>query len=113
MQGFIVTSSKKWGLIGAGVGFCLALLIVGFAYYANFHFPGRDLSLPYFILAPTSVLAPPMSYILANATTSIRWKLTLIFALSNAFFYGAVFYFVASLVGRKLLGSKPYRRIKT
>jgi len=92
-----MSGPKKWGLIGAGVGFCAALLVVGFAYYANSHLPGYDLSIPYLILAPASVLAPPLSAILTMTTPSVQRILVLVFAISNAFFYGVAFLVIGKI----------------
>jgi hypothetical protein len=91
-----MSKPHKWGLIGAGVGFCVALLVVAFAYYANSHLPKQDFSIPLFLLAPTSLLAPPMSVILAMTTPTLQRLLVLIFAVSNAFFFGFAF----SLIGK-------------
>jgi hypothetical protein len=41
--------TKKLGLIGAGIGFCLALFMSGFAYYASSHHLAYDLSLLYLV----------------------------------------------------------------
>ncbi len=96
-EGCGVSKPSKWGLIGAGVGFCVGLLVVGFAYYANSHFPQRDFSIPLFILAPTSGIAPPVSAILTMTTPSVQRLLVLIFAISNAFFYGVAFLVIGKI----------------
>jgi hypothetical protein len=96
-EGCGVSKPSKWGLIGAGVGFCVGLLVVGFAYYANSHFPQRDFSIPIFILAPMSVLAPPVSAILTMTTPSVQRVLVLIFAVSNALFYGVAFLVIGKI----------------
>ena len=88
---------SKWGLIGAGVGFGVGLLVAGFAYYANSHFPQRDFSIPLVVLAPTSILAPPVSAILTMTTPSVQRVLVLIFAISNAFFYGVAFLVIGKI----------------
>jgi hypothetical protein len=96
-----MSKPHKWGLIGAGVGFCVGLLVVAFAYYANSHFPQQDFSIPPFILAPASLLAPPMSVILTMTTPALQWLLVLIFAASNAFFYGFGFSLVGKIRSRR------------
>ena len=51
-----MSKAKKFGLTGAGAGFCLALFMSAFAYYATSHHLAYDLSLLYLCLAPTSIV---------------------------------------------------------
>lgn len=80
-------NAKRLGLIGAGAGFCLALCMSTFAYYANYHHLGYDLSVLYICLAPTSIVLMAGEH----ATPSAVAMIVLIFAFTNAVIYGLVF----------------------
>ncbi|MGO9445799.1 MAG: hypothetical protein ACLPXB_13620 [Thiobacillaceae bacterium] len=82
-----MSKAKKLGLIGTGVGFCLALLMSAFAYYASSHHLAHDFSLLYLCLAPTSIVLIVTEWTRPSAEAMI----VLIFALSNALVYGFVF----------------------
>src|ERR1039458_3943121 len=82
-----MSKAKRWRLIGIGVGFCLALFMSAFAYYANSHQFPYDLSLIYICLAPTSIVL----IVTEQATPSAVAIIVLIFAFSNALIYGFVF----------------------
>ena len=88
-----VSKSKKFGVIGVGVGFCLALLLAEFAYWANSHHFGHDLSLPYICLAPTSIILIATE----KATTSAQVMVILVFAFSNALIYGCAFFVIGKI----------------
>jgi len=80
----------KFGVLGVEVGFCLALLMVAFAYYANSHHLTYDLTLPYLYLAPTSIILMATE----RATPSAQAIIVLFFALSNALTYGLIFWII-------------------
>ncbi len=82
-----MSQTKKLGLIGVGVGFCLALFMSGFAYYNNSHHLAYDLSLLYLCLAQTSYVLVVTEW----ATPLADAVIVLIFASSNAIIYGLVF----------------------
>jgi hypothetical protein len=86
--------AKKLGLIGAGVGFCLALFMSEFAYYRNSHHRGYDLSLLYLCLAPTSIVLIVTEW----STPLAQAMIVLIFALSNALIY--IYGFVFLVIGK-------------
>jgi FtsH-binding integral membrane protein len=88
-----MSKAKKFGLIGTGVGFCLALFMSEFAYYANSHHLAYDLSLLYLCLAPTSILLIATE----RATPSAVATIVLIFALSNGLIYGFVFLVIGKI----------------
>ena len=88
-----MSKAKKLGLIGTGVGFCLALFMSAFAYYANSHHLAYDLSLLYLCLAPTSIVLIATE----RATPSEVAVIVLIFALSNALIYGFVFLVIGKI----------------
>jgi FtsH-binding integral membrane protein len=88
-----MSKAKKLGLIGTGAGFCLALIMSTFAYYANSHHLGYDLSLLYLCLAPTSIVL----IVTERATPSAVAMVVLIFAFSNAVIYGLVFLVVGKV----------------
>jgi hypothetical protein len=88
-----MSKPKKWGLIGAGVRLCLALLMSTFAYYANSHHLAYDLSLLYLCLAPTSYVLVVTEW----ATPLADAVIVLIFALSNALIYGFVFLVMSNI----------------
>jgi RsiW-degrading membrane proteinase PrsW (M82 family) len=85
--------TKKLGLIGIGVGFCLALFMSAFAYYANSHDLAYDFSPLYIYLAPTSIVLIATE----RATPSAVAMVVLIFALSNALIYGFVFLVIGKM----------------
>jgi hypothetical protein len=88
-----MSTAKKLGLIGAGAGFCLALLMSAFAYYASSHHLAHDFSILYLCLAPTSYML-----IVTEWTTPLAEVMViLIFALSNAFIYGFVFFVIGKI----------------
>jgi hypothetical protein len=87
--------TKKLGLIGAGIGFCLALFMSGFAYYASSHHLAYDLSLLYLCLAPTSYVLVVTEW----STPLADGAIVLIFALSNALVYGFVFFIAGKILG--------------
>jgi hypothetical protein len=82
-----VNKPKKFGVIGVGVGFCLALLLVAFASYSP-QFFHDTLSL---CLAPASII-----YMLpiGRATLSAHVVIALIVAISNALIYGFAFFMI-------------------
>jgi len=88
-----MSRAKKSGLIGVGIGLCLALCMSAFAYYANSHHLGYDLSVLYICLAPTSIVLMAGERATASAVTMI----VLIFALSNAVIYGVVFLVIGKI----------------
>ena len=88
-----MSKAKKFGLIGAGAGFCLALFMSAFAYYANSHHLAYDLSLLYLCSAPTSILLIATD----RATPSAAAMIVLIFALSNGLIYGFVFLVIGKI----------------
>jgi len=88
-----MSKAKKLGLIGIGVGFCLALFMSQFAYYANSHHLAYDLSLLYICLAPTSIVLIATE----RATPSAVAMIVLIFAFSNALIYGFVFLVIGKI----------------
>lgn len=88
-----MSKAKKFALIGAGVGFCLALFMSEFAYYANSHHLAYDLSLLYLCLAPTSILLIATERVTPSAVATI----VLIFALSNGLIYGIVFLVIGKI----------------
>ena len=88
-----MSKAKKFGLIGAGAGFCLALFMSAFAYYANSHHLAYDLSLLYLCLAPTSIVLIAGD----RATPSAVAMVVLIFALSNGLIYGFVFLVIGKI----------------
>jgi hypothetical protein len=85
-----MSKTKKLGLIGAGVGFCLALFMSEFAYYVNSHHLAYDLSLLYLCLAPTSI-------VLVVTEWGPSAVAVLIFAFSNALIYGFVFVVIGKI----------------
>jgi hypothetical protein len=85
--------AKKLGLIGAGVGFCLALFMSEFAYYVKTHHLTYDLSLLYLCLAPTSYVL----VVTERATPLAAVVIILIFALSNALIYGLLFLVIGKI----------------
>ena len=85
--------AKKLGLIGAGVGFCLALLMSGFAYYIHSHHLAYDLSLLYLCLAPTSYVLVVTEWTKGSGDALI----VLIFASSNALIYGFLFFIIGTI----------------
>jgi hypothetical protein len=89
-----MSKAKKLGLIGTGVGFCLALFMSEFAYYANSHHITYDFSLLYICLAPTSIVLIVTEW---GATPSEVAMIVLIFALSNALIYGFVFLVIGKI----------------
>ena len=85
--------AKRLGLIGAGLGFCLALFMSEFAYYVNSHHLGYELSVLYLCLAPTSIVL----IVTEGATPLGVAVIVLIFALSNALIYGFVFFVIGKI----------------
>jgi len=85
--------AKKLGLMGLGVGFCLALFMSAFAYYAGSHHLAYDLSLLYLCLAPTSYVLVVTEW----ATPLADAVVVLIFAFSNALIYGFVFLIIGKI----------------
>ncbi|MGO9865062.1 MAG: hypothetical protein ACLPLR_15750 [Terriglobales bacterium] len=88
-----MSKAKRLGLIGTGVGFCLAIFMSEFAYYANSHHITYDLSLLYIYLAPTSIVLIATEH----ATPSAQAMIVLIFAFSNALIYGFVFLIIGMI----------------
>jgi len=88
-----MSKAKKFGLTGAGAGFCLALFMSAFAYYATSHHLAYDLSLLYLCLAPTSIVLIAGD----RATPSAVAMIVLIFALSNGLIYGFVFLVIGKI----------------
>ncbi len=88
-----MSKAKKFGLSGIAVGFCLALLMSAFAYYANSRHLGYDLSLLYLCLAPTSIVLIATE----RATPSAAALVILIFALSNGLLYGVLFLVIGKI----------------
>jgi len=88
-----MSKAMKLGLIGLGVGFCLALFMSEFAYYVNSHHLAYDLSLLYLCLAPTSIVLIATE----RATPSAVAMIVLIFAFSNAIIYGFVFLVIGKI----------------
>ncbi len=84
-----VSKPKKFGVIGAAAGFCLALLLIASAYYSPRLFD--NLSTLYLCLAPASII-----YMLpiVRATVSANVMIVLIIAISNALIYGFVFFVI-------------------
>ena len=88
-----MSKSKKFGVIGIGVGFCLAFCLSGLAYYVNSHQLAYDLSLLYLCLAPTSIILIATE----KATPSAEVMIILIFAISNALIYGLAFFVIGKI----------------
>jgi hypothetical protein len=82
-----VRKPKKFGIIGVGVGFCLALLVVAFTYYSPQFFHDTF----YLCMAPASII-----YMLpiGRATLSAYVLIALIIAISNALIYGLAFFMI-------------------
>jgi hypothetical protein len=82
-----VNKPKTFGIIGVGVGFCLALLVVAFAYYSS----QSSHDTLYLCLAPASII-----YMLpiGRATLSAYVVIALIIAISNALIYGFAFFVI-------------------
>jgi len=88
-----MSKARELGLTGTAIGFCLALFMSAFAYYANSHHSAYDLSLLYICLAPTSIVLIAGD----RATPSAVAMIVLIFALSNALIYGLVFLVIGKI----------------
>ena len=88
-----MSKAKKFGKIGLGVGFCLALFMSVFGYYANSHHLGYALALLYICLAPTSIVL----FATERATPSAVAMILLVFAFSNALVYGFVFFVIGKI----------------
>ena len=83
--------AKHFGMVGAALGFCVALILTALAYYLNSHRIVYHLDTLYLVLAPTSLVL----MLTEHATPSAQVMVILIFALSNSVLYAIVF----SLIG--------------
>jgi hypothetical protein len=83
--------AKHFGMVGAALGFCIALILAALAYYLNSHGIVYHLDTLYLVLAPTSLVLMATEH----ATPSAQAMVVLIFALSNSVLYGIMF----SLIG--------------
>ena len=82
--------AKHFGMIGAGLGFCVALALAALAYYLNSHRILYHLDNLYLLLAPTSVILMATEH----ATPSAQAMVVLIFALSNSILYAIIFFII-------------------
>ena len=82
---------KHFGVVGAALGFCVALVLAALAYYLNSHGSIYNLDTLYLVLAPTSLILMATEH----ASPSAEAMIVLIFALSNSILYAIV----SSLVG--------------
>ena len=89
-----MSKAKKIGIFGAGLGFSIALVLSGFAYYSNSHHLGYNLEKLYLILAPTSILLMATE----KATPSAQIMVVLIFAVTNALIYAIVLYIIGKIL---------------
>jgi hypothetical protein len=87
-----VSKPKKFGVTGVGVGVCLALLMVAFAYYPPPFF--YNFSTPYLCLAPASII---YELPLERMTLSAHVMIVLIIAISNALIYGVTFFVIGKI----------------
>jgi hypothetical protein len=83
--------AKHFGMVGAALGFCVALVLAALAYYLNSHRIIYHLDTLYLVLAPTSLILMATEH----ATPSAQAMVVLIFALSNSVLYAIV----SSLIG--------------
>lgn len=78
-------------MVGAGLGFCVALALSALAYYLNnSHTVIYNLETIYLLLAPTSLVLMATEH----ATPSAQVMVVLIFALSNSILYTIVFFMI-------------------
>jgi O-antigen/teichoic acid export membrane protein len=82
--------AKKFGVVGAWVGFCMALILAGLAYYLNLRQVHYNLDALYELLAPPSLM------LMATETAGplAQIAIVLIFATSNAALYGIGFFLI-------------------
>jgi len=88
-----MSKAKKFGIFGAGLGFCIALVLSGFSYYSNSHHLGYNLEKIYVILAPTSIMLMATE----KATPSAQIMVVLIFAITNALIYALVLFIIGKI----------------
>jgi len=91
--------AKHFGVVGAALGFGVALVLTALAYYVNSHGITYRLDTLYLVLAPTSVILMATEH----ATPSAQAMVVLIFAISNSMLYAIIF----SLVGLIWAAKKP------
>ena len=84
---------KKFGAIGAGIGFCVALFLVALTYYLNAKHIVRNLDIFYLTLAPTSLMLMAAD----RATPLEKMTIILTFAVSNALIYSFLAFFIAGI----------------
>ncbi len=87
-----MSKPKKFGVIGIGVGVCLALLMVAFAYYPPPFF--YNFSTPYLCLAPASII---YELPLGRVTLSVHVMIVSIITISNALIYGVAFFAIGKI----------------
>ena len=91
--------AKHFGIVGAALGFGVALVLAALAYYVNSHGITYHLETLYLALAPTSLILMATEHAIPSAQAMV----VLIFALSNSMLYAIVF----SLIGRIWAAKKP------
>ena len=77
-------------MVGAVLGFCVALSLALLAYYLNSYRILYHLDNLYLLLAPTSVILMATEH----ATPSAQVMVVLIFALSNSILYAIIFFII-------------------
>jgi hypothetical protein len=84
-----IKQAKHFAVVGAGLGFCLALALSALAYYVNHsHRIIYNLDTISLLLAPTSLILMATEH----ATPSAQATIVLIFAFSNSILYAIVFF---------------------
>jgi hypothetical protein len=81
-----VTTTLRWGVWFAAVGFGIAILLTGLAYYQNSHNAHYGLDGLY------SVLFPPSLGLMATESAGVVQQIVIVafVSLENAFLYGLV-----------------------
>ena len=79
--------AKQFGVVGAALGFCVALVLAALAYYLNSHGIVYHLDTLYLLLTPTSLILMATEH----ATPSAQAMVVLVFACSNSILYAIVF----------------------